>query len=240
MKPQEKLISVSAHGYKILCKSEKILGLFRKLLENSPEISREILSDGRGGHCELVRFQGKEYIFKLDKRDRHRFDYLVQSFFTGSNAFRLMRTLHRAFQCGFRGATELFLVADKRRMGCTLHSYYIMEYITGRDLMNEPPTVYKKYSPQANTIIETLHRFGCVHGDAHRANFILEENTGILRAIDIGGKCPTAPQKATDRLYLEQEWGIENKIFDWGWYFAKFHRQWRHFHLSSLFRHKTQ
>lgn len=251
MTTKNTLVRTKIAGYTVLHQSaaeEQVL-LFRHLIsevsptEKEGDISktdlytRTLFHDGRC-RCWLVESGGKKYIFKLDKRDRHRFDYLAQSFFCGSNAFRLMRTLHRAFQKGFRGAAEIFLVADKRRLGCTLHSYFLQEYVEGEDLQNTSPSFYKKYRKEVKKIIKTLHKFGCAHGDAHRGNFILEKSSGHLKTIDIGGKIPSAPQKATDRLRLQKEWGIKNTLFDWGYFVSTFHRSWRHFlwdHFS--FRH---
>lgn len=121
------LISTNIAGYSVLSEPEarEQLELFRKLIS---EVSREeregdvteskdfrrVLFHDRRCRCWLVEHRGKKYLFKLDKRDRHRVDYLLQSFFLGSNAMRLMRTLHRAFRAGFDGAAKIYLVADKR------------------------------------------------------------------------------------------------------------------------------
>lgn len=242
MPQKNTLIRTKIADYTVLHKStaDEQVSLFKHLIKDisseekegdctrTPIYTRTLFHDGRC-RCWLVEHLGKKYIFKLDKRDRHRFDYLAQSFFCGSNAFRLMRTLHKAFSSGFRGAAEIFLVADKRRLGCTLHSFFLQEYVEGNDLQNTPPEFYKNYCAEAEEIIKTLHKFGCAHGDAHRGNFILEERTGHLKTIDIGGKIPSPPQKATDRLRLQKEWGIENKTFDWGYFIARLHRGWRHF-----------
>lgn len=252
MKTKDGLIlSDDVSGYTILRKpgTDALLELFRSLATDAarPETEGDITEkdgyrkvlfhDGRC-RCWLVEFRGKKYLFKLDRRDRHRADYLVvQSFFLGSNAFRLMRTLHRAFLQGFRGAAEIFLTADKRCFGCVLHSFFLQEWVEGKSLKYAPLEFYEKYSAEAAGIIRELHRFGCAHGDAHRGNFILETSSGHLKSIDIGGKVPNAQQKATDRIRLEKEWGVKNELFDWGYYWVRMYQAWRHFSLrKKLFR----
>ncbi|MGN0835275.1 MAG: lipopolysaccharide core heptose(II) kinase RfaY [Candidatus Spyradosoma sp.] len=188
----------------------------------------KLFHDGRC-RCWLVVYRGKKYVLKLDKRDRHRFDYLAQSFFFGSNSFRLMRALNEAFSRGFRGAPELFLVADSRRFGCTLHSFFLREYVAGRTMFDVPPEVLEARRDEAKRIVRTLHAFGVTHGDAHPGNFILDEESGRLKVIDAGGKMPTAIQKATDRIRMEKEWGIPNDVRDWGWALARLHVMRRHF-----------
>lgn len=150
---------------------------------------------------------------------------------------RLMRTLHRAFRAGFDGAAKIYLVADKRFCGCVLHSFFLQEYVEGHDLQETSENFYKKYGKEAAGIIKALHKFGCTHGDAHRGNFILEESSGHLKTIDIGGKIPSPPQMATDRMRLEKEWGVKNEVFDWGYYWVRLHKAWRHFHLRDFFPH---
>ena len=112
----EELIRARERGYEILCAPDagEMLTLFGKLVADvSPQekegdsvcrdgVRRTLFHDGRC-RCWLVEYGGKKYILKLDKRDRHRFDYLVQSFFLGSNAFRLLKTLHRAAKRGVKG-----------------------------------------------------------------------------------------------------------------------------------------
>ncbi len=187
-----------------------------------------LFHDGRC-RCWLVDHRGKEYVLKLDKRDRHRFDYLAQSFFFGSNAFRLMRALNEAFRRGFRGAPELFFVADSRRFGCTRHSFFFQEYVVGKTMFAVSPEIFEARKDEAKRIVRTLHGFGVAHGDAHPGNFILDEASGRLKVIDVGGKLPTAIQKATDRMRMEKEWGIPNEVRDWGWAFARLHVMRRHF-----------
>lgn len=113
-----------------------------------------LFHDGRC-RCWLVVHRGKEYVLKLDKRDRHRFDYLAQSFFFGSNAFRLMRALNEAFRRGFRGAPELFLVADSRRFGCTRHSFFFQEYVVGKTMFDVLPEVFEARKDEATRIRAT-------------------------------------------------------------------------------------
>lgn len=244
------LILSKIAGYSVLWDPDarEQLDLFRKLIsevsrkEKEGDVTdrdglrRELFHDRRC-RCWLVEYRGKKYLFKLDKRDRHRVDYLLQSFFLGSNAMRLMRTLHRAFRSGFDGAAKIFLVADKRCCGCVLHSFYLQEYVEGHDLQETSEDFYKRYSKEAAGIIRELHKFGCTHGDAHRGNFILEESSGHLKTIDVGGKIPSPPQMATDRMRLEKEWGVKNEIFDWGYYWVRLHKAWRHFHLRDFFPH---
>ncbi|MBE6401966.1 MAG: hypothetical protein E7037_08095 [Verrucomicrobia bacterium] len=250
MSENNDLISSKIAGYSVLFKPNagEQMTLFWKLIsevskeEKEGDVTesgdcRRVLFHDKRCRCWLVEYRGKKYLFKLDKRDRHRIDYLVQSFFLGSNAMRLMRTLHKAFRSGFRGAAEIFLVADKCFCGCVLHSFFLQEYVEGHDLQEASPEFYKNYGKEAAEIIRTLHRFGCTHGDAHRGNFILEASSGHLKTIDVGGKIPSAPQMATDRLRLEKEWGVKNKLFDWGYYWVKIHKAWRHFHLRDFFPH---
>ena len=187
-----------------------------------------MIHDGRC-RCWLVEYRDKRYVLKLDKRDRHRFDYLAQSFFFGSNAFRLMRALNKAFSRGFRGAPELFCVADSRRFGCTRHSFFFKEYAEGEPCSTFPREVRDALCEKVRHIIATLHACGVTHGDAHPGNFIFEVKSGVLKAIDIGGKMPTPVQKATDRLRLQKEWGIPNECFDWGWVLARLHIMRRRF-----------
>lgn len=203
---------------------------FRVVAESTPDefCDVKLIHDGRC-RCWLVDYHDKKYVLKLDRRDRHRFDYLAQSFFFGSNSFRLMRVLSEAFSRGFHGAPELLWVADKRRFGCTLHSFFFKEYVPGKTLLDLPQEIRERYKDEALRIITTLHEFGTTHGDAHPGNFILDEDSGLLKTIDIGGKPPTAIQKATDRMRLEKEWGIPNELHDWGYALARLHVIRRHF-----------
>lgn len=250
------LIEEEIDGYRVLRKSESgggqsKRGLFRKIVnrlapgdgnagdapsefrvaaESAPDefCDVKLIHDGRC-RCWLVDYNDKRYVLKLDRRDRHRFDYLAQSFFFGSNSFRLMRVLSEAFRQGFHGAPELLWVADKRRFGCTLHSFFFKEYVPGKTLLELPPEIRERCKDEALRIITTLHEFGTTHGDAHPGNFILDEDSGLLKTIDIGGKLPTAIQKATDRMRLEKEWGIPNELHDWGYALARLHVIRRHF-----------
>lgn len=240
---EQNLICEKDFGYLILRKPEADdqAELFRRLIAEDLEKEKEgdvvekdgyrkVLFHDARSRCWLVDWRGKRYVFKLDRRRRHRVDYLVSSFFLGSNAFRLMRTLAQAWSVGFRGAAEIYLVADKRRFGCVLHSFFLLEYVDGENLQEEPQDFYGQYAERAAEIVRTLHGFGCAHGDAHRGNFILEKKTGQLKTIDIGGKVPSPSQKATDRLRLEKEWGVKNEVFDVGYYWVKLYKAWRHFH----------
>lgn len=250
------LIEEEIDGYRVLRKSESGGGqakrsLFRKIVnrlapgdgnagdapsefrvaaESAPDefCDVKLIHDGRC-RCWLVDYNDKRYVLKLDRRDRHRFDYLAQSFFFGSNAFRLMRAANEAFRRGFRGAPELFLVADSRRFGCTLHSFFLREYVAGKTMFDVEPEVFEARKDEAKRIVRTLHGFGVTHGDAHPGNFILDEASGRLKVIDVGGKMPTAIQKATDRMRMEKEWGIPNDVRDWGWALARLHVMRRHF-----------
>lgn len=188
------------------------------------------LSNGRTGIVYKIEFRGKTYVLKHDKRERHRFDYLMQSFFRGSNAFRLLKSLSAALEHPLPvgcGVAKIYLVADRRRcFRFVLESFVLMEFVEGREVGAIPDGV-KRYGNACERIVRWLHENGIVHGDVHEDNFIANEKNNTVYAIDISGKKPTGAQFAFDRIRLEECFGIKNEQEDFSTFLTKFHIAWR-------------
>ncbi|MCD8299296.1 MAG: hypothetical protein LUD39_06040 [Opitutae bacterium] len=167
---------------------------------------------------------------KHDLRKRHRFDYLVQSFFRGSNSFRLLRGLAAAFEKSpqERGAVHVYLAADRRKLRCVLESYVLMEFIDGK-CIDEIVGGISRYAGECARIVRWLHTNKMVHGDIHAGNFKVESGTGDVRAFDLAGKVPSKIAMANDRIWLEKIFGVKNEVRDVAYYVECFRIGWREF-----------
>ncbi|MBR5621716.1 MAG: hypothetical protein IKW49_00855 [Opitutales bacterium] len=174
-----------------------------------PRESVTLLADGLTGKVWKIEFCGRTYVLKHDLRKRHRFEFLVQSFFCGSNATRLLRKLDGAAdgESGEHPAVRVFLAADKIRYRCVLESFVLMEFVRGKgvNLMRDGKSVYGKACADA---IRWLHARDLVHGDVHPGNFIVEDGSGRVRVIDISGKRATAYQRGFDKFRVGREFGV--------------------------------
>ncbi len=190
----------------------------------------QLLADTRTGSVYSIELSGKKYILKQDLRKRHRFDYMVQSFFRGSNSFRLVRGLSRAFEKDpkERCAVHVYLAADRRRFRCVLESYIVMEFIDGVDV-DQIPDGIARYGKECARIVDWLHTHKMVHGDIHAGNFRVENGTGTVRAFDLAGKVASKIAMANDRIWLEQIFGIKNEKKDLAYYIECFRIGWRDF-----------
>lgn len=200
------------------------------------------LKDGETGPVYAIDFAGKRYVLKHDLRKRHRFDYLVQSFVRGSNAFRLLRSLDAALaktsgknSTGRRACpagtpppvAEVFLVADRRRFRCVLESFVLMEFVEGEPVGRDPARVARFGSACAD-VVAWLHAHGMVHGDVNGENFLVTP-AGTVRAIDLSGKKPSARKRAEDRIWLEALLGVKNEVRDSGWRLVRLKSAFREF-----------
>lgn len=190
----------------------------------------------RTGPVYKIEFAGKKYVLKSDLRQRHRTDYLVQSFFRGSNAFRLLQSMEKALEKSpnERGVARVFLAADLRDRfigRIVFQCFVLMEFVDGREVGTIPDGI-KTYGNECARILRWMHANKMVHGDAHPGNFMVENGTGTVRAIDISGKKPTRGQMAFDRIRLEKQFGIKNEIRDLPFYLMRFHLAWRKFWQS--------
>lgn len=202
------------NGLKILASDydTNALLLFQKFVDGSlPDAMVEMLSNGRTGPVYKIEFAGRKYVLKHDLRKRHRFDFLVQSLFRGSNAFRLLRSLEKASkktpeETGF---ARVYLVADRRLFGrMVLESFILMEFVEG-SLVSGISDGVAHYKNECARIIRWLHKNNIVHGDVHPGNFIVELKTQRVKVIDIAGKYPTELQKAFDCIRTEEKFGVE-------------------------------
>lgn len=174
-----------------------------------PKESISVLSNGTTGPVYRIEYCGQTYILKHDLRRKHRFEFLVQSFFVGSNATRLLRKLDRA-KFPFPGgapAARIFLSADKIRCRCVLESFVLMEFIRGKEIYAIPDGRVA-YGTSCAEIVRWLHACDLVHGDVHCGNFMVENETGRVRVIDISGKRATAYQRAFDKIRVEEHFGV--------------------------------
>lgn len=225
-------------GWKVLFSDEDkdAKAVFEKFLSlRNADGTVALVASGRTGPVYKITYgNGRTYILKHDLRKRHRFDYLVQSFFRGSNAFRLLKSFAaaRARHPEFHNVADVLLVADRRRFHCVLESFILMEFVEGKSL-EEIPRGCEIYRGEVASIVSWLHENGMAHGDVHAGNFIKEDGTGTIRAIDLSGKPPTPIVRASDRIRLEEKFGVPNTKKDWGFYYCKAFFSWRGF-LSKL------
>lgn len=187
-----------------------------------PSADVALLKDGRTGKVFKIAFRGKIYVLKHDARRRHRFEYLVSSFFYGSNAFRLLRSLDTARERGAcRAPAEIFLVADRRGAfgRCVLESYYLEEFLENVRALKDVPDGIETHAATVAKIVTELHANDLVHGDVNAENFVLanarEKAVGggygnEIRVIDLTGKSPTPLHRASDRYWLEKIFGVKN------------------------------
>ena len=180
--------------------------LFEKFLSGAlPKESVALLSDGITGEVFKIEFAGKKYVLKRDRKRKHRFEKLVTSFFAGSNAFRLLRGLHRAASDSpdaRGGFAEVYLAADRRKWRFVLESFVLMEFVEGTGVGSLPDGL-ARYGNACARIIRTLHAYGVIHGDVHPWNFIVSPDGGRVAAIDISGK----ELRVEERLGVKTEWG---------------------------------
>ena len=186
-----------------------------------PSADIALLKDGRTGKVFKIAFRGKFYVLKHDARRRHRFEYLVSSFFYGSNAFRLLRRLDATRERGFDAPVEIFLVADRRGAfgRCVLESYYLEEFLENVRALKDVPDGIETHAASVAKIVTELHANGLVHGDVNAENFVLANARGKavgggygdeIRVIDLTGKSPTPLHRASDRYWLEKIFGVKN------------------------------
>ena len=209
--------------------------IFEKFIDGDTADMRvtSLKAGGRTGPVYEIEFDGKKYVLKHDLRQRHRFDYLVQSFFRGSNAFRLLRKLERALEKspGERGVARVFLAADKRDpvIGrIVFQCFVLMEFVDGEEVGNIPGGI-EKYAPEVARIVHWMHDNEMVHGDVHEGNFMVEKSTGTVRAMDVSGKKPSRGQKALDRIRLEKVFGIKDEEHDPAEFFVRLRLRLRKF-----------
>lgn len=168
-----------------------------------------VLANGTTGIVRKIEVEGGGYIIKHDLRKKHRFEFLVQSFFVGSNATRQLRKLDKAGAALYEGdgAARVFLTADRICCRCVLESFVLMEYVKGREIYSIPDGRVR-YGSRCAKIVSNLHEHDLVHGDIHPGNFMLDDTSGLIRAIDISGKRATAYQRAFDKIRVEEHFGI--------------------------------
>ena len=183
--------------------------IFRGFLEDSPEVSKTLLCERRTGPIWKISFRGRVFLIKHDLRKRHRFDYLAQSFFCGSNAERLIRGLEKMRENGFDGAYRIFLVADNRHFGCTFDSWIMMEFLEGvsLDVFLARGESLTQFRVPVAKIVHALLRAGMVHGDINPGNFMRLPD-GRIKAIDISGKPVFPMTRAIDRKWLRKFFGV--------------------------------
>lgn len=130
------------------------------------------LKDDNRSLVQLIRINGKRYIFKVPKEKNRRKWQRFLSIFRGGESIRECQHLENIVLNGFN-APKPFLAVEKKKFGMTVDSFSVSEYIESRESTIEDLDIIC-------TSLKEIHKKGFLHGDSQMANFLLTEGRTYL------------------------------------------------------------
>lgn len=130
---------------------------------------KKILKSDKRSYVALIEIEGKEYIYKIPLEKNRRKWQQFLSIFRGSESQREYKNLENIRKLGLYTAIPYIAVEEKKYM-MVKNSYILMSYIEAE-------------TEDISLIVEELkkiHSLGYLHGDSHRANFLIKDRNVYL------------------------------------------------------------
>lgn len=130
---------------------------------------KKILKSDKRSYVALIELEGKEYIYKIPLEKNRRKWQQFLSIFRGSESQREYKNLENIRKLGLYTAIPYIAVEEKKSM-MVKNSYILMSYIEAE-------------TEDIELIVDELkkiHSLGYLHGDSHRANFLIKDNKVYL------------------------------------------------------------
>lgn len=130
---------------------------------------KKILKSDKRSYVALIEIEGKEYIYKIPLEKNRRKWQQFLSIFRGSESQREYKNLENIRKLGLYTAIPYIAVEEKKYM-MVKNSYILMSYIESE-------------TEDISLIVEELkkiHSLGYLHGDSHRANFLIKDRNVYL------------------------------------------------------------
>lgn len=127
----------------------------------------EVLQEKKDRKVSLIDIQGQKFVLKME-RGRGILDRLIKS--------RGKTTFLNALKLRKKGLKEVYnvrLAIEKRRGLGISHTYFLSDYIEGKDVTSSD-------YPEVMKLLQKLHSLGHYHGDSKPKNFIKTDEGIVL------------------------------------------------------------
>ena len=166
----------------------------------------------------LIEHDKHLYVLKVFKPNGKKIERLYKSWFKKDYSFNLIKRNDELWERGMRFQNDVYLLARRKKIGCTDLYVMLFEYIPGK-VLNEFDEIPEEIKQEIVCKMALLHHHKLVSGDAHKGNFILSAEG--LRIIDLSGKNFTRRRVAEDQLMLERYLNINNIEKDVSYHLVK-------------------
>lgn len=157
----------------IYYQEEESFLLFEKIKKKDYRLL-QVLKDSQRSYVALIEINSKNYIYKEPKEKNTRKWQRVLSLFRGSESRREGLQMKEIEKNGFL-CPKFCYSYEKKDFAMVMHSYFVYEYIEGRETKQEEAAIVLKH-------LQTIHKRGFLHGDSQISNFLVKE--GKLYLID--------------------------------------------------------
>lgn len=163
------------------------------------------LKDDARSLVQLIRINGKRYIYKIPREKNRRKWQRFISIFRGGESMRECCQLEKLMLNGFN-APRPFLAVEKKVMGMTVDSFSLSEYIESRE------GTEKDIDMICRTLKE-IHGKGFLHGDSQIQNFLVTDNRIYLIDCKLLKNIYGKFGEAYEYIYLEESCPVDLKNY---------------------------
>lgn len=187
------------------------------------------LKDDQRSLVQLIRINGKRYIYKVPREKNRRKWQRFISLFRGGESMRECCQLEKLMLNGF-SAPKPYLAAEKKVFGMTVDSFSVSEYIESREGKAEDLDIVCK-------TLKNIHGKGFLHGDSQIQNFLVSDGRIYLIDCKLSKNIYGKFGEAYEYIYLEESCLVDLKeyvdknsfFFKAALMLNKYLRGWMHF-----------
>ena len=203
-------ISESEYLY---CENENYIKYYDKI-KNNNYLEIKILKDNKRSVVKLIEIDGVKKILKITREKLLNKYKRILAIPFGSEAMKEFKGCKKVLKCSFNGPKPI-LVWEKKKGMQIIDSYFLMSYIEGKECE-------LKEMKMLTDELSKIHKKKLYHGDAHKLNFIISEDTKLYI---IDTKLPRdyfGLGKIYDFIELEKSTGFKDFYYKKKWYYKIF------------------
>lgn len=166
-----KVLEEKYEGNTIYAWEEKYLLVAKKVLEGSYQERLQIKNSKRN-FVSLIEVEGETYVYKEPRNEYRIPQRKFFSCFKRGEALNTFINIEKLRSEGFLSLARSFAVVNRRKYGFITFSFFLMEYIDGRD--------DRAYLEDMVSLVEDLHRRSYYHGDFNPGNCLVKDGKVYL------------------------------------------------------------
>lgn len=178
---------------------------------------RERVKDDRRNFIGRTSFEGDDLVVKIPRARNQRWYQRIRTWWQPGEAARRYESMRRLTLLGLTG-TPALLMAEKRRAGMVVDSFFAYRYVDGRLARPGDERVLCD-------VLDRLHHKGFVRRDCKPSNFVIVEGSGEACFIDFRLTRPRGWRAF--RIDMERCQFLMNMPTAWPWMKPERTRHWR-------------